>query len=87
MDHYFINVGYGNIVAARRILSVNIPDSAPIKRDMAEFRTAGRLIDCTRGRKTRALIYMDNGTAITSTMLPATLATRFVGRSAGNQDA
>ena len=76
MEHYFINV-----VSAGRILTIGIPDSATIKRDMAEFRRAGRLIDYTKGRKTRALIYLDDGSAIASTMLPDTLATRFVGRS------
>jgi len=81
MENSFISIGHGNVVSAGRILVINIPDSAPIKRDMAEFRTTGRLIDCPRGRKTRALIYLDNGTAVASAMLPETLATRFVGRS------
>ena len=86
MDQYFICVGYGNVVPAGRILSIGIPDSAPVKRDMVGFRSAGRLIDFTHGRKTRALIYLDNGTAVVSTMLPETLAVRFVGR-AGKKDA
>jgi len=86
MDHYFISVGYGNVVPAGRILSIGIPDSAPIKRDMAELRSAGRLIDYSKGRRTRALIYLDNGYAVASPMLPETLAVRFVGR-AGKKDA
>ena len=92
MEHFFISVGFGNVVNAGRILSIGIPDSAPVKRDMAEFRSAGHLIDYTKGRRTRALIYLDNGSAVASTMLPETLATRFVGRSsaasnAGKKDA
>ena len=92
MEHFFISVGFGNVVNASRILSIGIPDSAPVKRDMAEFRSAGRLIDYTKGRRTRALIYLDNGLAVASNMLPETLATRFVGRSsaasnAGKKDA
>jgi len=85
MDHYFINVGYGNVVPAGRILTIGIPDSAPVKRDMAEFRSVGHLIDYTKGKKTRALIYLDNGYAVASTILPETLATRFVGRT-GKKD-
>jgi len=86
MEQKFINVGYGNIVPDGRIFVIRVTDSAPVKRDMAEFRSTGRLIDCTKGRKTRALIYLDNGYAIASTMLPETLTTRYVGR-AGKKDA
>ena len=85
MNHYFINVGYGNVVPAGRILTIGTPDSAPVKRDMAEFRKVGKLIDYTKGNKTRSLIYLDNGRAVASTILPETLATRFVGR-AGKKD-
>jgi len=85
MYHYFITVGYGNVVSAGRILTIGIPSSAPVKRDMAEFRKIGKLIDYTQGKKTRSLIYLDNGQAVASTMLPETLAIRFVGR-AGKKD-
>ena len=81
MKHIFISVGFGNIVAVGRILSIADPDSAPAKRDMAALRNAGHLRDYTRGRKTRALIYLDDGSAVASSMLPETLATRFVGRN------
>ena len=86
MEHYFINVGFGNVVNVNRILSIADPDSAPAKRDMAKFRRTGCLRDYTRGRKTRALIYLDDGSAVQSIMLPETLAIRFVGR-AGKKDA
>jgi len=81
MESYFISVGYGNVVSAGRITSIGIPDSSPVKRDMAALRSAGRLVDYTKGRKTRALIYFDDGTAAASALLPETLATRFVGRA------
>ena len=80
MNNFFISVGYGNIVAVGRILSIAIPDSAPAKRDMAALRNAGLLRDYTKGRRTRALIYLDDGSVVASGMLPETLATRFVGR-------
>ena len=84
MKHFLINVGFGNIVSAGRIISIADSDSAPAKRDMAALRSNGCLRDYTKGRKTRALIYMDDGSAVTSSMLPETLATRFVGRSDKN---
>lgn len=92
MENFFISVGFGNIVAAGRILSIADPDSAPAKRDMTVLRNNGLLRDYTKGRSTRALIYMDDGSAIQSSMLPETLANRFVGRmgtprKAGKKDA
>ena len=86
MNNFFINVGYGNVVAAGRILSIADSDSAPVKRDMTALRSAGCLRDYTKGRRTRALIYLDDGSAVASTLLPTTLATRFIGK-ADNKDA
>ena len=77
MEKFFLSVGNANVVAAGRITSIGVPDSAPVKRDMATFRSEGRLVDYTKGRKTRALIYLDNGTAVASVSLPETLAKRF----------
>ena len=81
MNHFFINVGFGNIVAIGRILSIANPDSAPAKRDIASLRSIGALKDYTKGRKTRALIYLDDGSAIASSMMPDTIATKFVGKA------
>ena len=86
MEKLFINVGCGSVVSVDRITSIGNPDSAPIKRVMAEYRRTGHLADYTRGRKVRSLIILDDGTAVASGMLPETLATRFVGR-AGKKDA
>ena len=91
MDYRSINVGFGNFVSVHRIFSVADTDSAPAKRDMAAFRKDGRLQDFTKGRKTRALIYLDNGYIVASSTLPETIANRIAGKSAagsaGEKDA
>ena len=59
-----INIGYGNMVASNRIISIVSPESAPIKRLVQEARDSGNAIDATYGRKTRAVIIMDSGHVI-----------------------
>ncbi len=71
-----INIGYGNMVSADRIVSIVSPESAPIKRLVQESRDDGRAIDATYGRKTRAVIIMDSGHIILSSMITDTLAAR-----------
>ena len=61
MDIKLINIGFGNIVAANRIISIISPESAPIKRIIQEARDNGTLIDATYGRRTRAVIVTDSG--------------------------
>ena len=61
-----INIGYGNMVSADRIVSIVSPESAPIKRLVQESRDDGRAIDATYGRKTRAVIIMDSGHIVMS---------------------
>ena len=61
MDIKLINIGFGNIVAANRIISTISPESAPIKRIIQEARDRGMLIDATYGRRTRAVIVTDSG--------------------------
>ena len=61
MDIKLINIGFGNIVAANRIISIISPESAPIKRIIQEARDRGMLIDATYGRRTRAVIVTDSG--------------------------
>ena len=56
-----INIGYGNMISAARIITIVSPDSAPIKRLIQEAKDDGRAIDATYGRKTRAVIVMDSG--------------------------
>lgn len=79
-----INIGFGNTVAASRILAVISPESAPIKRIISEARQDGRLIDATYGRKTRAVIVMDTDHVILSAVQPETVSVRF--ENAGDEE-
>lgn len=72
-----INVGFGNIVAANRIIAIVAPDSAPIKRIIQEARERGSLIDATYGRRTRAVVITDSGHVVLSAVQPETVAHRF----------
>ncbi len=72
----FINIGYGNIVSANRIIAIISPDSAPIRRLIQESRDKGRLIDSTYGRRTRAVIITDSEHIILSSVQPETVANR-----------
>ena len=76
MEGRLINIGYGNIVAAHRLLVIVNPESAPIQRMVAEAREAGRIIDGTLGRRTRSVLVMDTGHVILSALQPETLAGR-----------
>lgn len=71
-----LNVGFGNMVTAGRIVAVIAPDSAPVKRLVQEARDAGRLIDATAGRRTRAVLTMDTGHVVLSAVQPETIAGR-----------
>ncbi len=71
-----IGIGFGNLVAAERIISIVSPDSAPIKRMIQEVRDRGELIDASFGRSTRAVLIMDSGNVILSALSPEALAAR-----------
>lgn len=71
-----INVGFGNIVSANRIVAIVSPESAPIKRIIQEARDRGMLIDATYGRRTRAVIVTDSDHIILSAVQPETVANR-----------
>ena len=73
-----INIGFGNMVSAGRIITIVSPESAPIKRIIQDARDNGVLIDATYGRRTRAGIVMDSGHVILSAIQPETVANRFV---------
>ena len=77
MSIKLINVGFGNIVSANRIISVVSPESAPIKRLIQEAREKGILIDATYGRRTRAVIITDSQHVILIPVQPETIANRF----------
>jgi regulator of extracellular matrix RemA (YlzA/DUF370 family) len=72
----FINIGYGNMVAVNRIVTLVSPDSAPIKRMVQDAKDEGRVIDVTCGRKTRAVIITDSEHVILSALQAETIANR-----------
>ena len=71
-----INIGFGNIISANRIIAIVSPESAPIKRIVQEAKENKNAIDATCGRKTRAVIIMDSGHIILSSIQPETMMTR-----------
>jgi len=71
-----INIGFGNMVSASRLVAIVSPDSAPIKRVIQEARDKGMLIDATYGRRNRAVIIMDSDHIILSAIQPETVANR-----------
>ena len=79
-----INIGFGSFIAAKRVLSVLSPDSAPIKRVIQEARDRGMLIDASYGRKTKSVILMDTDHVILSAIQPETLQARWMDREDPN---
>jgi len=75
-----VNIGYGNMVSATRIISIVSPDSAPIKRIIQDARENGKLVDATHGRRTRAVIIMDSDHVVLSSVQPETVAHRLFDR-------
>ncbi|MBE9060092.1 extracellular matrix/biofilm regulator RemA [cf. Phormidesmis sp. LEGE 11477] len=73
-----INIGFGNIVSANRIVAIVSSESAPIKRIISDARDRQQLVDATYGRRTRAVIITDSDHVILSAMQPETVANRFV---------
>lgn len=84
MEIKLINIGFGNIVSANRIVAIVSPESAPIKRIIQEARDDGRLIDATYGRRTRAVVIMDSDHIILSAVQPETVAHRLSSKESGN---
>ncbi|MFE4238997.1 extracellular matrix/biofilm regulator RemA [Peribacillus butanolivorans] len=80
MSIKLINIGFGNIVSANRIVSIVSPESAPIKRIIQDARDRGSLIDATYGRRTRAVIITDSDHVILSAVQPETVAARLQDR-------
>lgn len=71
-----INIGFGNMINAGRLITIVSPESAPIKRIIQDAKEKGDLIDATYGRRTRAVIIMDSGHVILSAVQPETVAGR-----------
>ena len=81
-----VNIGFGNMVAAQRLLTIVAPDSAPIKRVIQEAKERGMLIDATYGRRTRAVIVMDSDHVVLSAIQPETVANRVVKWEDGEEE-
>ena len=75
-----INIGFGNMISAGRLIAIVSPESAPIKRMVQEARDRGVLIDATYGRRTRAVLIMDSDHIVLSALQPETGAGRLGGR-------
>lgn len=78
MDIRLVNIGFGNIVSANRVIAIVSPESAPIKRIISDAKESKQLVDATYGRRTRAVIITDSGHVILSAIQPETVANRFM---------
>ena len=84
-----INIGFGNMVSAARLIAIVSPDSAPVKRTVQEAHDRGMVVDGTYGRRTRAVLIMDSDHVVLSALQPETVAARFAGETTegGGEDA
>lgn len=81
-----INIGFGNLISAGRLIAIVSPDSAPIKRMVQEARECGVLIDASFGRRTRAVLVMDNDHLVLSALQPETVANRIAGQDTAAEE-
>ena len=81
-----INIGFGNMVSANRLVAIVSPESAPIKRIVQEARDKGTLIDATYGRRNRAVIITDSDHVVLSAIQPETVANRFTDTSEDEEE-
>ena len=81
-----INIGFGNMISADRLIAIVSPESAPIKRMVQEARERGVLIDATYGRRTRAVVIMDNDHLVLSALQPETVANRLGGKETPDEE-
>ena len=81
MDNKLINIGFGNAVKISRILAVVNPGSSPIRKLKEEARKGKKLIDVTEGRRTRAIIILDSGHLLLSSVQPETISQRLAAHS------
>ena len=83
----FINIGFGSMVAANRVLAVVDPDSAPIKRVVQEAKERAMLVDASYGRKTKSVILMDTDHVILSALTTDVIGNRWSGENAADKEA
>ena len=81
-----INIGFGNMVSANRLVAIVSPESAPIKRIIQDARESGSLIDATYGRRTNAVLVMDNDYLVLSALPPEAVAGRVEGEDSGEEE-
>jgi regulator of extracellular matrix RemA (YlzA/DUF370 family) len=81
-----INLGFGNMVSASRVVALVSPDSAPVKRLIQDAKDSGRAIDVTCGRKTRAVIITDSDHVLLSAIQPETVAGRLANEDQEGED-
>jgi len=86
VDIKLVNIGFGNIVSANRIIAIVSPESAPIKRIISDARDRSTLIDATYGRRTRAVIITDSEHVVLSAVQPETVANRLSQRGAAAEE-
>lgn len=82
----FINIGFGNMVAAERMVALVSPDSAPVKRLIQDAKDGGRVIDVTCGRRTRAVVITDSEHVILSAIQTETIANRLSDEDVEDED-
>jgi len=81
-----LNIGYGNLVVATRVIAIVAPSAAPMKRLREEAAKRGKLVDSTQGRRTRSILIMDDDHVILSAINPETIASRFAHEEIGGDD-
>jgi len=86
MTIQLVNIGFGNMVSAARIVAIVSPESAPVKRIIQEARDQGTLIDATYGRRTRSVIVTDSDHVVLSAVQPETVANRLASRAGSSAD-
>lgn len=81
-----IHIGFGNIVNVGKLVAIVSPDSAPVKRMVQNAKEAGTAIDATQGRKTKAVLVMENSQLVLSALLPETIASRAQADNGGSDE-
>ena len=81
-----IHIGFGNIVNTNKLVAIVSPDSSPVKRMVQNAKEAGTAIDATQGRKTKAVLVMENSQLVLSALLPETIASRVQAENGGSDE-
>jgi regulator of extracellular matrix RemA (YlzA/DUF370 family) len=83
LEPELIHVGFGNFIAANRVMAIVSPGSAPIQRKVREGKKKGVIVDITQGRRTKAVVFMDNGSMMLAAISPEAIAGRVAGLHGG----